>query len=108
MTTPTFDIRIDANSNPGTVDIEVYRIVTINGERSTDTLNTLAAKHVADRGDIPGDGDQWFDTGVPAQMLQFAQLPDWVRNHALEALAEAYVKVETAQINGYDTHTKNS
>lgn len=108
MTNQTFDIRIDANYRPGTVEIEIYPVgVDASGGRVTDTSRSLAVKKVRDRGDIPGDGDQWFDTGSPEQMAEFAALPDWLRNDALTTLAEAFVFLDENP-SGYDTHTKNA
>lgn len=102
MSTPTFDIRIDTNNSPGTVEIEIYETVDTPNGRETNTRETLAVKRVPDRGDIPGDGDSWFDTADPAQMAQFAMLPDWVRNDALDTLALGYIALMD---RGHDFNT---
>lgn len=108
MTTPTFDIQITTNPLRGYAEIEIYSVDTdADGVRSTNLANSLAVKRVALREPIPGDGDQWFDTGEPEQMAKFATLPDWVRNSALETLAEAFVSLDDNP-GGFTTHTNNA
>lgn len=103
MTTiPKFDIWIDTEAKPGTAKIEIFHA----GPDQKSPRVSLAVKHVEDRGGIPDSPCiHRYNTGAPNSMLRFAQLPDWIRNHTLEALAEAFVKAETDQINGgFDTH----
>lgn len=104
MTSQLFDIWIDTEDVPGTAQIEIFE----GGPTARHPRASLAVKHVPDRGDIPGSPCiHRYNTGAPASMVQFALLPDWIRNDALEALAEAFVFLEQNP-SGYDTHTKNA
>lgn len=88
-----FDINVDANHNPGTVEVDVYPMyVTDRGHVDTDTWRTSLA-HVEVPDTTEWGGDEWYDTGLTSTTGELADLPHDIQQAVDSALAQARVAV---------------